>query len=178
MKLYLILLSIFSVLTLHQSDWIKFENQDSGFSILVPTTMLHTYKEIPTEIGEIIFNTFQCKPAEEDRNALYIVHHYEYPDSLLTTDTSGLALELLEATVEESMITLNGTLDYRRSLNYEGHTGILYRIKYNKGNAVVKSKAFIIGDDVYVLQVYATIDNSINNLMDYFLDSFQHLGNE
>ena len=165
-----------SVLVPYQTDWVKFESVESQFSILVPGYMELNSNEIHTEIGIIAFNTFQYKPSIDDRNALYIVHHYEYPEGVLTQDSSDLALEILEATVEESLITLNGSLDYKRIFDFNNYNGILYRIKYNNGKAVLKSKALIIGNQVYVLQVYATIDNSINDQMDYFLDSFQYNG--
>ena len=172
--IFIISIGVFSF----QSEWIKYQSEESEFSVLVPGKMNHTLKEIPTEVGTIIFNTFQCTPSKDDRNALYIVHHYDYPDSLITRDTTMLHNELLEATVEESITTLDGHLDYKISTRYDQHHGILYRIKYNDGKAVLKSKAFIIGDHIFVLQVYATIDNSINNLMDYFLESFQYTGQD
>ena len=173
MKSYIIFLLVNIIL--FQSEWIRYSNSDSDFSVLVPGEMEHTQKEILTDVGAISFNTFQYTPIENNRNELYIVHHYLYPDSLISSDSSFLASELLEATIEQSVVRINGVLDYSRPIQYKDYQGILYRIKYNRGKAIVKTKAFVIGDNFYFLQVYATIDNSINNLMDYFLDSFQHI---
>jgi hypothetical protein len=173
LKLYVSIFLLY-ILTI-QSDWIRFRNDLSGFSVLVPGEMIHSEKEIFTDLGNIIFRTFQYTPNDDNDNATYIIHHYAYPDSILSTDSTGLINEILEATVDQSVINLGGSLDYQRPINYKSNSGILYRIKYNKGKAVLKSKAYVIGDDFYVLQVFAKVELSLNNLMDYFLDSFLYL---
>ena len=97
------------------------------------------------------------------------------PDQSMHEKTSvpGLIEELFLATIDESVNNLAGALDYSTHITYKNYPGILYRIKYNQGKAVVKSKAYVIGDEFYVLQVFSTIDNSINDTMDQYLDSFR-----
>ena len=154
-------------------QWIEYSSKYSDFTVSVPSTMDHKEDLFLTDMGKIEFHSYRCEPGNEDRNALYMLHHYSYPDSLLSLDTTGLIDELFQATIEESVNNLLGTLDYSTEISYKDHPGILYRIKYNKGKAVVKSKAYVIGDEFYVLQVFATTDNSINDTMDKYLDSFR-----
>ena len=170
---YSYILGLLFISSFLHGQWVEYSSKFSDFTIDVPVEMDHKEDLFLTEMGQIEFHSYRCQPDKNDRNALYMLHHYSYPDSLLSKDTTGLIQDLFEATIEESVSNLLGTLDYSTEISYNDHPGILYRIKYNNGRAVVKSKAYAIGDEFYVLQVFATTDNSINDTMDRYLDSFR-----
>jgi len=170
---YFFIISLFIASNSLKGQWIEYSSKESSFTVSVPFEMDHKEDLFLTDMGQIVFHSYRCTPGKDDRNAIYMVHHYSYPDSLLSLDTTGLIQELFQATIEESVKNLVGQLDYSTDVHYEEHPGILYRIKYNNGKAVVKSKAYVIEDEFYVLQVFATVDNSINDTMDVFLDSFR-----
>ena len=158
-----------------QSDWVVYADLDNNFSISVPGNMKKEQKSIFTEMGEMEFTTYQYTANNEDHNMIYLIHHYAYPNTVELNDSVGLIKELLEATVEESLIKLNGSLDYSEPIVFSGYPGILYRIKYNNKQAVLKSKTYIIENNFYAIQVYTSTNKSIDFKMDEYLDSFRFI---
>lgn len=168
LKIFFVLFFLFT-----QNDWIIFKSQDSNFSVFVPGEMEKSTETFLTDIGSVDFNSFIYKGNALDQNAVFIVLHYKYPMDLTAEENGTLADSILLTTVEESLIKLNGSLDYKREVDFGYYPGMLYRIKYNNGNGILKSKSFVIKDNFYSLQIYTTIEKSLNHEMDTFLDSFR-----
>ncbi len=166
---------LFISLVFIQDNWIVFKSEQSHFSVLVPGEMKHKAETFLTDIGSVDFNSYIYKGDATDQNAVFIVLHYKYPMDITAEENDALADSLLLTTVEESLNKLEGSLDYQRNVEFGFYPGILYRIKYNNGNAILKSKSLIIKDDFYSLQIYTTIEKSLNYEMDKFLDSFRIL---
>ena len=155
-------------------NWTLFKDLDGGFSVKIPCkTMKHTVQNIKTELGEPAYHSFVCTPEEKDaENKVYIINYLDYPAGLLHPDSIALRRALLEETILSSVSNVNGELAYSDDISLKGVSGKLWRINYNKGNAIMKNKAFIVKNRLFLVQVATTKARSRNLDADVFLQSF------
>ena len=157
---------------LAQDSWIKYTAEEViPFSVDVPGDMEATSKSIKTAVGELITQTYAYQGKAEDPNYLYLINLVQYPEGAFPVDSVDLINEYLDNSILTSTEKVGGSLIYTSDL--EKLNGKLFRIKYNDGNAVIKGKSYI-KDDVFIsLQVFTIKAKSLNDEMDYFLDSFE-----
>lgn len=155
-----------------QDGWIEYKAEDvMSFSVDVPGQMESTSKNIKTTVGELNAITYAYQGAAEDANYLYLINLVQYPEGTFPADSIDLIEEYLQNAALTSAEKVNGDLVYATEL--DENLSKLFRIKYNDGDAVIKGKSYI-RDDVFInLQVFTVKSKSLNNEMDYFLDSFK-----
>ncbi len=169
------LLFIFSVETNAQ----KYTDMVEGFEIFLPEGTFDTKIDtIETELGEIIYkNYYAAKPMPSDtlgENYFYSLGICSYPEQFDVSDTATVNL-IIDQSIKELTFNMNGKLFYQAQDDYYDNFGKIFRIVYNKGNAILKGKIFLIEKKLYVLQVATIRKYSLNRKMDSFLDSFKIL---
>lgn len=172
----ILVLSLFSLVNIVLNTWEVFEDRDGNFAILAPGDFELKTKQIETTLGEITCNTFIHQPTDKKaNNKLYMINYCDYPEFTFPLDSIALHDEFLEISIEQELENLKGELSYTHKANLGPYTGKIYRIVYNDGGALMKSKIFIIKDRFYSIQVYTTEDKRLNFDMDKYLDSFRLL---
>lgn len=155
-----------------QEEWVQFKVEDGlNFSVEAPGPMEESSKRIKTAVGELEVVTFSYQGTEEDPNYLYLINMVQYPEGMFPKDSLDLKNEFLDNSIVSSVDRVQGELIYSTSI--ESGKGKLFRIKYNDGNAIVKGKSYLIKDVFVNLQVFTIQNKSLNDEMDYFLDSFK-----
>ena len=135
--------------------------------------MKHSVQNIKTGMGELAYHSYVCVPEEADaENKVYIVNYIDYPQGLLHRDSVDLRKALLEETVQSSVSNVGGILAYSDNISLKGVEGRFWRINYNKSNAIMKNRAFIVNSRLFLIQVATTKARSRNREADVFLDSF------
>ncbi len=163
-----------------QPDTDLYLSDDGRFSILSPGNFVEKYQEQTTDIGEVEVYTLHCQPdAEVDPNFLYLINYIDYPpgfeDSIQVAESDFLN-DLFDTSIDQSVTSLNGSLLYSSDITLQdNYKGRLSRVTYNDGDAIVKSKMFVVERRFYFIQVFTTKNNSLNLMMDEFLDSFKVL---
>ena len=166
------ILILFPTLSYGQDSWVKFKADDGmSFSIDAPGEMEKSSKKIKTAVGELTTLTYAYQGTEEDPNYLYLINFVTYPESTFPDDSISLISDYLDNSILSSVENVAGDLIYASDL--EKDHGKLFRIKYNDGNAIIKGKSYIINDVFVSLQVFTVQSKSLNDEMDYFLDSFK-----
>ncbi len=142
------------------------------FSVQSPCQMKRDAKEIMTDIGRLSHVSYSCGPQKEDKNFAYIISYVDYPEGTFHPDSLDLISEVLSESVEQQAEHLGGNVIYSADMDDLGFKGQLYRIAYKDAKIFVKGRVFLIGDRIYHLQVFALAENSLNDAMDVFLNSF------
>ena len=157
------------------APWREFKNYDGKFRVLIPDgAMTEKISLIKTELGELQYHTFQYRPAEKDAdNVFYIVNYCDYPKGTFPTDSTDLVNEFLNTTVESSAKSVSGTVTYQSDIQLLGSGGKIWRVEYNNGKALIKSKCFLVANRFYMIQTMMRREKSLNPSADKFLDSFQ-----
>ncbi|GIV31157.1 MAG: hypothetical protein KatS3mg029_0508 [Saprospiraceae bacterium] len=171
----MLMLLAFLVCPFFQKAWVETIDPDGGFRVMTPCEMQSHVQPQSTVLGALMYHTWWCQGEEDDPNTLYMVSWCEYPPGSLDGDSLDIRSELLQVTMEAATDNLRGTLMYAADAELEGHPGKQWRIDYNDGQAVMKSKAFFIGDRFLLIQVAASRERHLNPEADRFFDSLRLL---
>lgn len=157
------------------SDWVLFESKDGSFSMIAPSEPEYLQKEITTSIGAMKLHSYMVAPQfdEQNPNLMYLVEYYDYPQGTFPEDSIELKQFFYEQTAQATSYEIGGTLSYSSKSSLGGIDGFLYRCQYKNDTYVMKSRMFFVGDRFYHIKVYSEKETSLNDEMDWFLDSFK-----
>lgn len=150
-----------------------FTSYEGAFSIKTPAVFQEKTDTIDTALGNIIYHTFYCVATNSNAdNQVYMVNYCDYPAGAFPQDSTDLIKAFFEATVEEAASSVRGDIVYASDISIQGYPGKIWRINYLNEKAVIKTKACLVGNRYYAVQVATQKEKSLNNLADRFLDSF------
>ena len=156
--------------------WELFTSEAGNFSVLTPTKLEANRQDIPSDLGRIEYYTFSCHSDDaNDSNFAYVVSFAIYPEDMIHEDSAQIKEEFLLSSMEAAAENLKGEVVYSNPEVQQGVDGLLGRIEYNEGSAVMKTKMFFVNDRFYTLQVFTTKENSLNKDIDKFFGSFRFL---
>lgn len=153
-------------------EWQEYQSYEGQFAVSVPGQMKEVVQRVQTQLGELEYHVAVFRDnAKDAQNLMYMVSFVEYPEGSIHSDSTDLAAEFLDVTVEESALSVNGELMYQNDIRVQGQPGKLWRVDY--GDGVIRSKAFVKGQRFYTIQTVCTQENSMNAASDQFLSSFR-----
>jgi hypothetical protein len=174
-------LLMFSFLTMvmAQPSWDVFQSFDGKFKILTPGEMVKKENPIKTEIGELNYITYLHQPTRKNPdNLVYMVSYCDYPKYSIHSDSTELVKEFFKTTVETAVESVEGELSYSSDITMNEFPGRLWRVDYNDGKALIKTKSFLVKNRYYSIQVISLKDKGMNLQIDEFLDSFSLLSSD
>lgn len=156
------------------TKWTVFKDYNGKFSVEIPCEkMEEKIQAIQTSVGDLEYHTFVCAPEDYNaENKVYLISYVDYPIEMLHQDSLELKKQMLETSIETSVESLKGVLIYKDEISHKGENGYFWRTDYNKGNAVMKTKAFIVKNRLYMIQVATQKARSRNLEADKYLNSF------
>ena len=170
----LIFLSILSLT--FQSQWETYLSYDGRFSVAVPGILQEKIDSVQTDLGKMAYHTFFLQQETETAdNHVYMVNYCDYPEGIVFADSSGLVADFFRHTMEAAAESVNGEVLYSSDLELNGYPGKLWRIDYLDGNAVIKTKAYLIENRYYAIQTISGKDKNLNLSTERFFDSFKLL---
>ncbi len=173
MKLFAIVLimvfiprSIFS----QEMEWKVFQSEEGAFSILSPGFMESKKAIVESEIGETVVHTLYYNQKDTTGNFLYLINFYDLPENSMPADSTDLIMDFLANTMDQAVSDIDGSIQYNNPIEIGPHKGLMWRSKSEK--QVVKSRAYVINNTFYMLQVFSIPNKSLNGDVDRFLESF------
>ena len=154
----------------HSQTWKIFHSEDGGFSILTPGLLEEKNATVSTEVGEFRVHTLFLNPKDTLGNYLYLINYYDLPEGMVPDDSTGLVIDFLKNTMDQSISDVNGALLYNTPVEIGIYTGLMWRASSDSGT--IKSRAYIIKNRFYMLQVFSYPRKSLNKDIDRFLESF------
>ncbi|MBK7410823.1 MAG: hypothetical protein IPJ40_23860 [Saprospirales bacterium] len=174
MKTFLFLFLFAPLFVLAQ--WAPFSSIDGRFQIPSPKPLAHQESTVETPMGVIIYHTYFHQPEKDPNgNQWFSVSYCDYPDGTIHSDSTDLLEEFFEETIKESASSVNGEVRYVEHIDYNTLPGRFWRVDYLNGQVVIKSKAYLIANRFYVIQVVILKDKSANSDAARFLDGFKLL---
>ena len=157
-------------------QWELFVSVDGRFKVLAPGEMRLHVQEMETPIGDIDYHTYVHQADAEDTtaadNLVYMVSYCDYPEGAVHSDSTDLLEDFFDTTINTAINSVDGELVYLDEQTKRDYPGRIWRIDYKDGEASIKTKAFLIKQRFYVVQVVTLKDKRLNPLIDRFLDSF------
>lgn len=166
---------IFSTLIFFQNDWTLFSNEKGRFQIDSPGEFTEKVDSIETEIGKIAYHTFFYKMENEAGDDIFMVNYCDYNLDFEMSDSTEIIEDFFQATMEAAAESVNGEILYQNDIQLNNHAGKLWRINFEDGNAVAKTKAYLVDNRYYGVQVISLHNKSAYDLVDRFFNSFKLL---
>ncbi|MBX2815572.1 MAG: hypothetical protein KTR24_06235 [Saprospiraceae bacterium] len=169
----MMLLLVWSVFA---SSWQDFQSIDGRFSIKSPHALDKVAKVISTAVGDLEYHNYfwSC-----DHDSLgyghFVVSYCDYPTGAFPADSVGLVDLFFDASSEQAATAVDGELIYEDDIMLGSYPGRFWRIHYNEGETVVKTRAFLVGDRYYSVQVAVLAASAQEAFVDRFLKSFKIL---
>ena len=102
-----------------------------------------------------------------------MVSYVDYPDYSIHSHSLELVKEFFETTVSSSVESVDGKLRYSTESKINDYPGVIWRVDYNGGKAIVKSKAFLVGRRFSSIQAIAFREKSLSDTIDKFQGNCQ-----
>jgi hypothetical protein len=173
-KLPLCIGFIFFVFTVFsQKKMAPFSPPDGSFEVKSPGTMDYGEKHVLTDLGEMKTITYLYREETENPDPVYIINYTDYPDGILDSDSIDLVEEFFKTSLEGIQTQLKGELIYYADISVLNMPQKIYKIHYNKGQAILKGKLLISKDRFFSMQVFSSLSQSDKPEIDAFLESFK-----
>lgn len=156
------------------SSWIPTNSYDGRFQVLSPGLMLEKTDSIETPLGELAYRVHFFQPEDKTAdNLLYMISWCDYPEGSIHADSTEMLEEFFNATMESAAFSVKGNVVYSDAYKMEEYPGRIWRIDYLDGNAIIKTRAFVVGSRYYALQTVSRKEQHLNILGEKFFDSFR-----
>ncbi len=166
-----------SINNINAQDWTSFRSFEGRFKVKTLGNLKETISKVETQIGEMEYHTFTYQDTNEEAlNVFYIISYVDYPEGSIHSDSSELVKEFLDATVEESVLSINGVLKYQSDIYVDDYLAKQWRVDYGENEeGVIRTRAFVVKNRFYTIQTVCTKLNSMNTDSDDFMESFELL---
>ncbi|MEZ4935571.1 MAG: hypothetical protein R2788_25975 [Saprospiraceae bacterium] len=156
-----------------QNKWIDYTDLNGRFKISTPGNFEEKIDTVETEIGQLIYHTlFYQNDIDRTNNDVYMVSYCDYPEEIIFADSTDLAGEFFQSTMESAAESVEGEILYSTDINLDNHPGKFWRIDYMEGAGVIKTKAYLVKNRYYAVQVITFDNKKENTFADRFFDSF------
>jgi hypothetical protein len=133
---------------------IKFHDPEGGIYLSHVDSLICTEQVVSTPAGEIKFKHCKHKLLKNAGRMLFSYQLITYPFDLSnTTDEPDLILEMMEESIAGSAETVFGEVVYKDFTDYSGKPSCFWRISYDKGKGVIRSRAIIKEDKMLIIKV-------------------------
>ena len=156
-----------------QTDWTNYSNEEGRFQIDTPGKFTEKIDSVNTDIGKIAYHTFFYKIENELQNEIYMLSYCDYNLDFIFSDSTLIVEDFFQTTIEAAAETVNGETLYQTDIIINEFPGKLWRIDFNEGNATAKTKAYMVGNRYYAVQVISFENKNLNKSIDRFFDSFK-----
>ena len=157
-------------------NWVQHESIDGGFVVQVPQALETSLKGIETEVGTLEYHSHSLRTENDSLgHAFFAVSYCDYPDGSFPSDSVSLIKEFLDVTMEQGTSAIEGTLVYSDQISIDDHPGRFWRIHYDEDRSVLKTRAFLVGDRFYTVQIAVRNTHAQEDFVDRFLESFRLL---
>lgn len=156
-------------------NWSFVVKQDANFRISVPDGK-NTYRL--NELDHPVFGPLKIHhythvdTFSKKGEMVYTVFYTDYPEDLVHQDSVELLEEFFLVTAESAAYSVAGNLIYSDNVQNFHCPGYTFRIHYNQGNAVIRSRAYLCCSQLYIISVASSAEGISTQNMFRFFDSF------
>ena len=158
------------------TPWQTVRDAAGNFSVRMPGAPTAKVDSIGTSMGTTAYHVFfYQEPDEQSDNLFYMLSYTDYPPGTFHADSTELLREFWQSTIDAATLSVEGKLIYENEDPWHQHPGWRWRIQYLEDRAVIKTRAFLVGDRYYALQTISIRERAVNEATDRFFRSFRLL---
>lgn len=146
---------------------------EADCSIYFPSSMEQTSKTSKGPVGELVVHIYKGEQEIAKQKIKYTLQYCDFPEGAIHHDSTDFLNEFFAATIDASASSIFGTVDYSDPIKIQGYPGMIWRISFDKGKGIIKSKALVRDNRYYNLKVEYPASSSFHPDIDKFLDSLR-----
>lgn len=154
-------------------EWVAFVDPDEVFEVLFPDSAQVSISPVTTALGELEYVVVSSKEVLSDGAILYSVSYCDYPEGVFHKDSTDLIDAFFDETIAGAVESVQGELLYSDDVSDNFHPTRLWKIVSEAHNLHVKSKAMLVGNRYYCLQIVTPSNLSTYDGGEKFLTSFK-----
>ena len=155
------------------ADWEEFRSETGRFRVVAPQKMQHKIDSTNTAVGDLIYHTYYTQGR---MNQIYMITYCDYPEGSIHADSTDLVEDFFDVTIASAAESVAGEILYiQKEKLQKVYRGKRWRIDYMDGAAIIRTRAFLIGNRYYSVQVVSSRENSVNSETQRFMNSFRIL---
>lgn len=163
---------LFSEFATGQEKWFSYSTE--YFSIDFPKKPDTSFQVVKSEIGDLRMDVCMYEPVKDsDANYVYSVLTTTYPDSVINSDKKDLLEDFFRNAVDGAVKNVQGKLLTEKEISLEGYPGRECRIDFQQGLAVIKMRAFLVKNRMYIVQTITDPAKEMNPAAEQFHHSFR-----
>lgn len=156
------------------APWVTFESEEGRFLVMTPVELIEKVNKTTTAIGEVSYHSFFYQDKDPEADILfYIVSYVDYPEGTMNMDSTALIKEFFETTIAGSVESVQGDLRYQDDINLDNYPGKFWRVDYEEGETIIKTRAYLVNDRYYSIQTICDKKKVMEMTSDRFMDSFR-----
>ena len=139
--------------------------------------MEHTVQQIETEMGSVDYHSYYLDMKDDSTGSfIFVASFYRLDEPIFPRDSVEAIYDFLSATVAQSAHSVDGEVIFMDDIRYKHeYPGRLWRIHFNNDQTVMKSRAYLVDNAFYSLQVAVDAEHALSGLIDQYFDSFKLL---
>lgn len=162
--------------------WWEIESYEGKFRLMVPGKMKLKSDTTFTDIGKMRYHVFYHEHFLEEgsgnnkdpeSNLLFLLSIYEYPAFTVHSDSTEVLDNFFKATIDGAAESVQGELIYSNDIQMGSYPGKMWRVNYNGGKDVIRTRAFLVENKLYLISVVSNKAFSINAANDRYFGSFK-----
>jgi len=154
-------------------DWFVLETP--SYRIRFPKKPTASSREVNSNIGILTLNLniYEVPETEKDDNYAYLFDETSYPDSLINSNKKDILDVFFKNAIAGAVKNVNGRLLSETNIEINNYPGREVRIDFRDGQAVIKTRIYLVKNIVYMTEVISDTKNQSNSSADKFLNSFE-----
>ncbi|MDQ3140884.1 MAG: hypothetical protein M3Q56_01405 [Bacteroidota bacterium] len=153
------------------SDWVRFEDSNLGFSILLPNLPVIDSQDVETDIGNIFTKTYISTLGNGRNETVLMVNVTRYPQDFYLDRDDSISIYIME-TIKESLLMNYGTLVYEEDTELNGYKTNLSLI-HNADDVAIKTAMIVKGNRLYTIQSISPFEDRLKPEVEKFFNSFR-----
>jgi len=173
--LFIILILGYSVLAQAQvqDGWGPYRSPEGQFTVMTKGIFKKATYHSTTEIGDMDMFGFSYPAKPTAKDVIYTVMYYDFPEGSIHSDSTELANEFFKETVNSAKESVNGVVAYDSDIELNGYKGKHWRVNYNDGKRSIYSRAYLVKNRCYILNVISPDVSKSSGDATYYFNSFR-----
>ena len=113
-------------------------NEDDNLTRVTSQLSIVRNPDYPKD--KTLIDLFEEQVEKNPDNLVYMVSYVDYPKYSIHSDSTELVEDFFKTTVETAVESVKGELSYSSDITMNEYPGRLWRVDYNDGKALIKTK--------------------------------------
>jgi hypothetical protein len=124
---------------------VTFRDPIAGVSMISPDSLKCAEKYVQTPTGEVFYKSCTLEIKHKSHTVKFGYYLTSYPFELIDGEDKDWRNEFFEETRQASAKAVLGEIVYYSNEDFKEYPGTVWRVAYDKGKGVIKSKAYVKG---------------------------------